>query len=234
TDHARQVTAYRSGRVLLAGDAAHVHSPFGGQGLNLGLMDAVNLGWKLASVIVGHAPDGLLDTYTAERHPVGARVLANTRAQVALMRPGPHVGALRDLVGELLDEVDEANAFFGRMLGGLDIRHEMPYATGVPEEAMPLLGRPVPDLRLADGSSLSDRMTTGRGILLAPDAGQAAAWAHRVDLVTAGPAAQEAHRGIAALLVRPDGIVAWSAGAAGEPDHALLEKALTTWFGAGR
>ncbi|MEE1744538.1 FAD-dependent monooxygenase [Streptomyces sp. NPDC006641] len=234
TDHARQVTAYRSGRVLLAGDAAHVHSPFGGQGLNLGLMDAVNLGWKLASVIADRAPDGLLDTYTAERHPVGARVLANTRAQVALMRPGPHVGALRDLVGELLDEVDEANAFFGRMLGGLDIRHEMPYATGVPEEAMPLLGRPVPDLRLADGSSLSDRMTTGRGILLAPDAGPAAAWAHRVDLVTAGPAAQEAHRRIAALLVRPDGIVAWSAGTVGEPDHTLLEKALTTWFGAGR
>ncbi|MFF9351850.1 FAD-dependent monooxygenase [Streptomyces sp. NPDC014734] len=231
TDHARQVTEYRSGRLLLAGDAAHVHSPFGGQGLNLGLLDAVNLGWKLASVVAGRAPDGLLDTYTAERHPVGARVLANTRAQVALMRPGPHVDALRDLMGELLDEVDEANAFFGRMMGGLDNRHVMPYADGASEEAMPLLGRPVPDLRLADGSSLSDLATTGRGILLAPAAGPGAAWAHRVDLVTAGPAREEAHRGIAALLIRPDGIVAWSAGTGTEPDHALLEKALTTWFG---
>ncbi|MFE2376755.1 FAD-dependent monooxygenase [Streptomyces sp. NPDC059398] len=234
TDNARQATDYRSGRVLLAGDAAHVHSPFGGQGLNLGLLDAVNLGWKLAAVVGGRAPDGLLGTYTAERHPVGARVLANTRAQVALMRPGPHVGALRDLMGELLEEVDEANAFFGRMLGGLDSRHPMPYADGVSEESMPLLGCPVPDLRLDDGSRLSDHTVTGRGVLIAPgaEAGPAADWAPWVGLVAAGLAAEEAHRGIAALLIRPDGIVAWSAGTGTPPDHALLEKALTAWFGA--
>ncbi|WP_405776238.1 FAD-dependent monooxygenase [Streptomyces sp. NBC_00859] len=232
TDNTRQASSYRRGRVLLAGDAAHVHSPFGGQGLNLGLLDAVNLGWKLAAVVGDRAPTGLLDTYTSERHPVGARVLANTRAQVALMAPGPHVGALRDLMTELLDEVDEANAFFGRMLGGLDSRHEMPYADGVPEEAMPLLGRPVPGLRLADGSLISDHTAAGRGVLVAPEAGPADAWRHRVDVVAAGLAPEEAHRGIAGLLIRPDGIVAWSAGTGNDPDHALLEKALTTWFGA--
>ncbi|GAA1364222.1 FAD-dependent monooxygenase [Streptomyces beijiangensis] len=232
TDNARQASDYRSGRVLLAGDAAHVHSPFGGQGLNLGLLDAVNLGWKLAAVVAGRAPDGLLDTYTAERHPVGARVLANTRAQVALMRPGPHVDALRDLMGELLDDVGEANAYFGRMLGGLDTRYEMPYADGVPDEAMPLLGRPVPDLRLADGSRLSDHTATGRAVLVAPETGLAAKRTSRVTVVATGLSAEEAHRGIGALLVRPDGIVAWSAGTGSEPDHALLEKALDAWFGA--
>ncbi|MFI6326380.1 FAD-dependent monooxygenase [Nonomuraea sp. NPDC050556] len=123
TDYAAQATTYRRGRVLLAGDAAHVHSPNGGQGLNLGLLDATNLGWKLAAAIAGE--EELLDTYTAERHPVGAAVLHNTLAQSALMRPGPHTDALRDIVGELM-ELPEVNRYFGELLAGLRTRYDLP------------------------------------------------------------------------------------------------------------
>ena len=140
TDVTRQAAAYRAGRVLLAGDAAHVHSPVGGQGLNTGVQDAVNLGWKLAEVVHGTAPESLLDTYHAERHPVAARVLRNTMAQVALMRPDDRIEALRDVVSELLS-MDEPRTRFAAMMSGLDIHYDL-------GEGHPLLGRRMPDLDL--------------------------------------------------------------------------------------
>ena len=140
TDVTRQAAAYRKGRVLLAGDAAHVHSPVGGQGLNTGVQDAVNLGWKLAQVVKGISPDTLLDTYHGERHPVGARVLRNTMAQVALTRVDDRTEALRDSVSELLG-MDEPRRRFGAMMSGLDIHYEL-------GEGHPLLGRRMPDLDL--------------------------------------------------------------------------------------
>ena len=145
TDTTRQAAAYREGRVLLAGDAAHVHSPVGGQGLNTGVQDAVNLGWKLALVVHGTAPERLLDTYHAERHPVAARVLRGTMAQVALMRVDDRTEALRDTVAELLG-MDEPRRRFGARMSGLDIRYDL-------GEGHPLLGRRMPDLDLvaADG-----------------------------------------------------------------------------------
>jgi hypothetical protein len=164
TDQARQVTAYQRGRVLLAGDAAHVHSPSGGQGLNLGLMDAVNLGWKLAATIAGNAPEGLLGSYHRERHPVGADVLHNTRAQSALLRPGAHTDALRDIVADLMD-IPEVNKHFSLMMSGLGVRHEMPYESG-----HELVGRPCPDLALTlrngDDVRLSDLTHNGGSLLL--------------------------------------------------------------------
>ena len=145
TDMTRQAAAYREGRVLLAGDAAHVHSPVGGQGLNIGVQDAVNLGWKLAQVVNGTSPESLLDTYHAERHPVAARVLRNTMAQVALMRVDDRIEALRDTVSELLS-MDEPRKRFAAMMSGLDIHYDL-------GEGHPLLGRRMPDLDLvtADG-----------------------------------------------------------------------------------
>src|SRR6185436_17052784 len=145
TDMTRQAAAYREGRVLIAGDAAHVHPPQGGQGLNLGVQDAVNLGWKLAQVVRGTSPDGLLDTYQAERHPVGARVLRNTMAQVALRRSDERTGALRDTLADLLS-MDEPRKRYAGMISGLDIHYDL-------GEGHPLLGRRMPDLDLvtADG-----------------------------------------------------------------------------------
>jgi 2-polyprenyl-6-methoxyphenol hydroxylase-like FAD-dependent oxidoreductase len=241
TDNARQATTYRLGRVLLAGDAAHIHSPFGGQGLNLGIGDAVNLGWKLAATIRGWAPDGLLDTYTTERHPVAARVLANTRAQVALMRPGPHVDALRDLVADLLG-IEDVNRYFGAMLGGLDLKYPLP-------GDHPLTGRPWGDLALAlpDGTTTTTAalMQDGRALLLdlqasAGLADRVAGLADRIQLVQArvddaatgspiSTTARAAPANLAAALIRPDGFVAWAA-APGAPDLAGLDLALRTWF----
>ena len=140
TDTTRQAASYREGRVLLAGDAAHVHSPVGGQGLNIGVQDAVNLGWKLAQVVSGTSPDGLLDTYHAERHPIAARVLRNTMAQVALMRVDDRIEALRDVLTELF-EMDEPRKRFAAMMSGLDVHYEL-------GEGHPLLGRRMPDLDL--------------------------------------------------------------------------------------
>jgi 2-polyprenyl-6-methoxyphenol hydroxylase-like FAD-dependent oxidoreductase len=217
SDHARQADTYRRGRVLLAGDAAHVHSPSGGQGLNLGLMDAANLGWKLAAVVRGDAPDGLLDTYTRERHPAGEAVLRNTRAQSALLAPGPHVDALRDVVAELLD-VPEANRYVAELLSGVNGRYEFPYPA--PDPA----GRHCPDLELVDDegtrSRLHEHTGSGRGLLLLPPSARelAACAAGRVDVVPV--------TGTGPLLIRPDGVVAWADG-----DRAALGTALTTWFG---
>ncbi|MFG3254648.1 FAD-dependent oxidoreductase [Streptomyces sp. NPDC048172] len=225
TDNARQADRYRAGRVLLAGDAAHVHSPFGGQGLNLGVGDAMNLGWKLAAVVRGEAPDTLLDTYTAERHPLGDWVLRWTRAQVALMRTDSHASALRDVVAELMETVT-ATTFLVKKISGVWHRYELPG----PEH--PLTGRSAPDLALADGSRLADHLHGGHGLLL-DLAGDAAVtdvahgYAGRVDTLTVPGATPEE---TAALLVRPDGVVAW---ATDEPaDAEGLEEALSTWFGA--
>ena len=237
-DAARQASRYREGRVLLAGDAAHIHFPAGGQGLNVGVQDAVNLGWKLASVVHGHAPDSLLDTYHAERHPVAERVLHNTRAQAALARPGAQTDALRDVFGSLL-AMDNVNRYLCGMLTGLDVRYP---ADG--DHA--LAGRRVPDadLATADGIiGIYDLLHAARPVLLdlRGSAGLAAAakgWADRVDLVEARneddswpvPGGHEVPAP-AALLIRPDGHVAWAAAASGAPDTSGLRSALATWFG---
>jgi 2-polyprenyl-6-methoxyphenol hydroxylase-like FAD-dependent oxidoreductase len=224
SDATRQVERYRCGRVLLAGDAAHIHSPMGGQGANLGLQDAFNLGWKLAAEVRGRAPDGLLDTYHAERHPVGARVLESTRAQNALnRREDEEVADLRTILTDLL-RVPEANARLSGLVGGLDIRYEMP---GAPPH--PLLGWRAPDLDLGARGRVSHLLRAGRGLLLElrerPALGEVAAgWASRVDHVAA-PAAEPVDA--AAMLVRPDGHVCWVAGAGA----AGLHDALLRWFG---
>ncbi|MCS7480287.1 FAD-dependent monooxygenase [Umezawaea endophytica] len=220
TDNNRQATTYRAGRVLLAGDAAHVHPAFGGQGLNLGLSDAANLGWKLAATVRGWAPDGLLDTYTAERHPVAARALANTRAQVAIMRPDAQSRAMRELFADLLQAPGATERLVNSM-HGLDIRY------GADPDAHPLTGRHVPDL-----PGVEDAMRLPRPVLfdLRDSAGLRAAadgWTDRVDVRVLTGAT-----GPAALLVRPDGHVAWAAdGEVGADDLDALRHALSTWFG---
>jgi 3-(3-hydroxy-phenyl)propionate hydroxylase len=232
TDMTRQAAEYRRGRVLLAGDAAHVHSPVGGQGLNTGVQDAVNLGWKLAQVIQGTAPESLLDTYHAERHPVAARVLKNTMAQTVLMRPSePRLDALRDTVGDLLS-MDEPHKRYGAMMSGLDIHYDL-------GEGHPLLGRRMPDLDLvtADGPlRVFTLLHAARPVLL--NLGESggfdiAPWADRVRVVDAGfegkwelPALGEVEAP-GAVLIRPDGYVAW----VGDQAQAGLAGALTTWFG---
>jgi len=213
TDNARQATTYRLGRVLLAGDAAHVHSPFGGQGLNLGIGDAMNLGWKLAAELRGWAPAGLLDTYTAERHPIGAWVLDWTRAQVAAMRPEPYARALRHVLEDLAHTVD-GTTYLASSIGGLRQRYDLPGDD-------PLIGRSVPDLRLDDGTRLADHLHDGAGVLLDPGS----TWADqpgRLRVLRTGSVERPDLKG---LLVRPDGIVAW----AGE--EGTRDAAVRTWFG---
>ncbi|WP_443040943.1 FAD-dependent monooxygenase [Streptomyces sp. AHA2] len=238
TDAARQADRYRQGRVLLAGDAAHIHFPAGGQGLNTGVQDAVNLGWKLAAVVRGQAPDSLLDSYHAERHPVGERVLHNTRAQSALVRPGAQTDALREVFGALM-VFDDVNRYLRHLLNALDIR----YPSGGDH---PLEGRRVPDAGLtACGGArrVHELLHAARPVLLdlrgsAEVAAAVKGWADRVDLVEAR--SEEAHwlvPGIGeieapdALLVRPDGHVAWAAAPGGDPDLPALCTALDTWFG---
>ncbi|WP_067537505.1 FAD-dependent monooxygenase [Nocardia crassostreae] len=225
TDNTRQVPEYRKGRVLLAGDAAHVHSPFGGQGLNLGMGDAVNLGWKLAAVIRGRASEDLLDTYTGERHPIGAWVLEWTRAQVALMRTDPRSRAMRALTTELLASTPAATTVFKKIAGVLH-RYDL-------GSDHPLVGAAPPDLPLSDGTRLAEHFATGTGILLdLTDSPTLAATAARhpdhIRLVTAKPAQPT---GFSALLIRPDGIVAWAADTSATEG---LEQALTRWFGTPR
>jgi 2-polyprenyl-6-methoxyphenol hydroxylase-like FAD-dependent oxidoreductase len=204
TDNARQAATYRSGRVLLAGDAAHVHSPFGGQGLNLGIGDAVNLGWKLAAEVSGWAPAGLLDSYTAERHPIGAWVLDWTRAQIAIMKPEPYARALRGVLTDLADTTDGAT-YLGASIAGLRQRYDL-------GGEHPLVGRSAPDLVLADGSRLAEHLSGGAGVLV----GTGRVAGDRLRVVAAdGPA----------MLIRPDGIVAWVEG------DGQLAAALRRWFG---
>ena len=233
TDMTRQAETYRDGRVLLAGDAAHVHWPAGGQGLNTGVQDAMNLGWKLAQVVKGTAPPSLLDTYQAERHPVAARVLQNTMAQTALMRPGDaRLDALRATVSELLT-MDEPRKRFAAMISGLDIHYDL-------GEGHPLLGRRMPDRDLvtADGElRVFDLLHDARPVLLnlrEPGGFDITPWAGRVQMVDAtseGPWELPVLGNVSAptaVLIRPDGYVAW----VGELDEPGLPDALTTWFGA--
>ena len=232
TDTTRQAAAYREGRVLLAGDAAHVHSPVGGQGLNTGVQDAVNLGWKLAQVVHGNAPESLLDTYQAERHPVAARVLRDTMAQVALLRPDDRIEAVRDTVAELLG-MDEPRTRFAARMSGLDIHYDL-------GEGHPLLGRRMPDLDLvtADGPlRVFTLLHAARPMLLnlgEPGGFDVTPWADRVQLIDAGYdgawelPALGAVSAPTAVLIRPDGYVAW----VGEDLTGRgLADALTTWFG---
>jgi 2-polyprenyl-6-methoxyphenol hydroxylase-like FAD-dependent oxidoreductase len=222
TDRARQATTYRQGRVLLAGDAAHIHSPLGGQGLNTGLGDAVNLGWKLASSIRGEAPAGLLDTYTRERHPIGARVLDWTRAQVGVMRPDPQSQVLQGLIRDLIATGDGATYVFQRFdtMTGLGVRYDL----GGDD---PLIGRNSPDFRLRDGTRLGELLTDGLGVLLdfrgsALLRSAAAGWDGRIRYVEGAPGND---LGAAAVLVRPDGVIAW----AGDP--ATFDAEASRWFG---
>jgi 2-polyprenyl-6-methoxyphenol hydroxylase-like FAD-dependent oxidoreductase len=233
TDTTRQAGAYRDRRVLLAGDAAHIHSPAGGQGLNTGVQDAVNLGWKLAQVVKEVSPESLLDTYHSERHPVGARVLQNTMAQTALIRPADkRLEALRETVAELLS-MDEPRKRYAGMLSGLDIHYDF-------GEGHPLLGRRMPDLDLvtADGEvRMFSLLHNARPVLL--NLGERGGfditpWGERVQMIDAdydgpwelpvlGPVAAPA-----AVLIRPDGHVAW----VGDMSDPGLPEALTTWFGS--
>ena len=234
TDAARQAATYRKGRVLLAGDAAHVHSPVGGQGLNTGVQDAVNLGWKLAQVVHKTAPESLLDTYHAERHPVAARVLRITMAQTALMRTDDRIDALRDTVSELLS-MDEPRKRFAAMMSGLDIHYDL-------GEGHPLVGRRMPDLDLvtADGPlRFFSLLHDARPVLLnldQPGGFDIGPWADRVKLMDAryaGPwelPALGAVTAPTAVLIRPDGYVTWVAGQA-QPG---LADVLTRWFGPPR
>jgi 3-(3-hydroxy-phenyl)propionate hydroxylase len=232
TDATRQAESYRRGRVLLAGDAAHVHPPQGGQGLNVGVQDAVNLGWKLAQVVDGTSPESLLDTYHAERHPVGARVVHNTMAQVALSSPDDRHQALRDIMAELLG-MDEPRKRIAAMFSGLDIHYDL-------GEGHPLLGRRMPDLDVhtPDGPTrVFTLLHDARPVLLnlgAPGGFDISPWANRVRLVDAKhvgawelPVLGEI-TAPSAVLIRPDGHVAW----AGELPDPELPRALATWFGA--
>ncbi|WP_152048659.1 FAD-dependent monooxygenase [Aureimonas psammosilenae] len=223
TDRAFQASAYRTGRVLLAGDAAHIHSPLGGQGLNLGLGDAMNLGWKLAATIRGDAPAGLLDSYERERHPVGARVLDWSRAQVALMRPSRSSRALEAIIRDLIETPDGAT-YFAERVWGVSIRYDL-------GGSHPLAGCSVPDFVLSDGRRASSLLRDGRGLLLdfVPDSplrALADRRAVRIDYV-AGDVRDRL--GLQAVLVRPDGIVAWAGNTA--PDTAAIGQAMTQWFG---
>ena len=232
TDMTRQAAAYRAGRVLLAGDSAHVHYPAGGQGLSLGVQDAVNLGWKLAQVIDGTSPDFLLDTYHDERHPVAARALQHTMAQTALQRQDERMNALVGVVSELA-AMDEPRRRLAGIISGLDIHYDL-------GEGHPLLGRRMPDLDLVTaGGSLRTfpLLHDAKPVLLnlgEPESFDIAPWADRVQLIDA------AYDGLwelpvlgavtapTAVLIRPDGYVAWI----GEPGDPRLRDALTTWFGA--
>ena len=232
TDSTRQATTYRRDRVLLAGDAAHVHSPAGGQGIGLGIQDAVNLGWKLAEVVQGISPDSLLDTYHAERHPADARALQYTMAASALQRQDARIGALRDLMTTMVAFV-EPRTHLGGLISGLDVHYDL-------GDGHPLLGRRMPDLDLitADGPTrVFTLLHRARPVLITfddPGDVDLGIWADRVQLVAASHDGQWDLPVIgtvsapAAVLVRPDGHVAW----VGDGTRSGLTDALTTWCGA--
>lgn len=232
TDAARQSASYRERRVLLAGDAAHVHSPVGGQGLNIGVQDAANLGWKLAQVVKGAAPESLLDTYHAERHPIGAHVLKTTMALTSLNRGDERTNALRETMADVM-QMDEPRKWYGAMMSGLDIRYDH-------GEGHPLLGRRMPDLDVitADGPlRVFTLLHDARPVLLnlgTPGSLDLASWAGRLKAVDATyDGAWElpvlgAVTAPSAVLIRPDGYVAWVGG----QDGTGLADALTTWFGS--
>ncbi|WPV02337.1 FAD-dependent oxidoreductase [Mucilaginibacter sp. cycad4] len=222
TDRARQATTYRNGRVLLAGDAAHIHAPLGGQGLNLGLGDAMNLGWKLAATIQNKAPEGLLDSYYTERYPIGAQVLDWSRAQVAIMKPDPHARALYEIVRDLMNTRDGATYIAGRVWG-VSTHYDL-------GGNHPLTGYSVPNIELEDGTTVGDLMRDGRGVLLDFDMNAslkalAGGLGNQVKYVS-GEA--EEQLGLSAVLIRPDGIIAWASD--NNPDNSELLKAVARWF----
>lgn len=230
TDMTRQAASYRKGRVLLAGDSAHIHSPVGGQGLNLGVQDSVNLGWKLAQVVQGVSPESLLDTYSAERNPVGARVLRNTMALTAIDRSEDRISALREMTCELLEK-NETRKQYVAMMSGLDIHYDL-------GEGHPLLGRRMPDLDLVIANRplrVYTRLNNARPVLLnlgEPDTFDIAQWSDRVQLVYAkydGPWELPGFGTVtppSAVLIRPDGYVAW----VGDGTQTGLGDAVTKWF----
>lgn len=236
TDRSKQASSYRKDRVLLAGDAAHIHPPIGSQGLNLGLGDAINLGWKLAATLrresstTGLSDLALLDTYESERHPVGAWVLEWTRAQVSTIQPDLYGQAVQALIRDVVKTIDGTNLLIDRVWG-LSQRYSLGDDEGCRH---PLVGCSAPDFELSDGSRLGSKMEGGRGLLVAfyedtalrrlvADSGCEA----RVDYVGLGAKDQ---RGLRALLVRPDGIVAWVADEGAEPDLGAAKTALERWF----
>ena len=219
---ARQASRYRKGRVLLAGDAAHIHLAAGGQGMNTGIQDAVNLGWKLAAVVRGTAPESLVDTYHDERHPVGQRLLMNTQAQGHLILSGPEVAPLREVLGELA-EIPEVRRHLAAMVSGLEIRYDVGAGTH------PLLGARMPHWELA-GTNPGKLLRHGRGVLLDLTdnpalRARAAGWTDRVDIVTRPRVTPDDDT--TAVLVRPDGHVAWAA----PGTRHDLPSALARWFG---
>ncbi len=231
SDAARQAASYRARRVLLAGDAAHVHSPAGGQGLNIGVQDAVNLGWKLAQVVNGTSREGLLDTYQAERHPIAARVLKSTMAQTALNRGDERMKALHEIMADVLSMAEPRKRYAG-MMSGLDIHYDL-------GGGHPLLGRRMPDLDLATESGprrVFSLLHDARPALLnlgEPGSFELGSWSARVQLLDAqyvGPwdlPVIGAVTAPSAVLIRPDGYVAW----VGDSTQLGLREALTTWFG---
>ncbi|MEU5784722.1 FAD-dependent monooxygenase [Micromonospora lupini] len=230
-DNTRLADDYRRGRILLVGDAAHVHSSTGGPGLNLGMQDAVNLGWKLAGVLHGWSTPSLLDTYQGERRPVAERVLMHTQAQTGLLAPGPHITQLRKVFLELLEDPATLLAFVN-LFGGMDVRYDFPHSA----DSHPLVGGWFPDFEVVTATgrqAVHDLMHSGAPLLvdLSEDgaaATEAAPWKGRVEIVTARAAEPEPPA--TALLIRPDGYVAWAAGP--EPVGSGLGASLTAWFGA--
>ena len=222
TDRARQATTYRNGRILLAGDAAHIHSPLGGQGLNLGLGDAMNLGWKLAATIQMKAPEGLLDSYQTERHPIGAQVLDWSRAQVAVMGTGPQGRALHAIFRDLMNTRDGATYIAARVWGVFT--H---YNLGGDH---PLAGHSVPNFEFEDGARIGELMRDGQGILLDFDSNAslktlASEYSERMKYVS-GRAKEQL--GLNAVLIRPDGIIAWASDS--EPDVESTRQSVALWF----
>ncbi len=220
TDRSNQATTYRKGRVVLAGDAAHIHSPLGGQGLNLGLGDAMNLGWKLAATIRGNAPEGLLDSYTTERPPIGARILDWTRAQVAVMRPAPGSRALEPILRDLINTRDGAT-YFAERVWGVSIRYDL-------GDAHALVGRSCPDFELEDETRVGTLLRDGNGLLLDFGGSLETLDGHWGDHVKYVARDVKDRLGLSALLVRPDGFVAWASDTT--PREEEVTHAASKWF----
>ncbi len=221
TDRARQATTYRKGRVFLAGDAAHIHSPLGGQGLNLGLGDAMNLGWKLAMTIHSKSPEGLLDTYQTERHPIGVQILDWSRAQVAAMRPDPHARALSAVIRDLLNSQDGATYMAGR-IWGVFTKYDL-------ASSHPLVGMSAPNFELQTSGTLNDLMTDGQGIFL--DLNNKPSLKSLTDNYGVKYACGKTQLGSKALIIRPDGIIAWATDEEIKDENAKTE--LAKWFVKG-
>ena len=224
TDRARQATAYRNGRALLAGDAAHIHAPLGGQGLNLGLGDAMNLGWKLADTIREKAPEGLLDSYQTERYPLGAQALDWSRAQVLVMRPDSNARALNAILRDLMDTRDGATYFAGRVWG-VTTRYDL-------GGDHPLVGHSVPNFEFEDGTTIGELMRDGQGMLLdfnrnASLETLASEHGDRIKFVSGRGKEQ---LGLSTVLIRPDGYIAWASD--NEPDDQSIRQAVARWFGS--